>query len=197
MPHRDLKDILIVFALEMESRGGFDDLNVVHCGVGKVNAAYRCAKALEGWLHRKGKYPELVLNLGSAGSTTFNTGSIVNCTKFIQRDFDVTAFGTPPYTTPFENVLAMLTNGERYEGFPEGICGTGDNFSTDGGPSNWNVVDMEAYSFAKICMFEKVPFGCLKYITDGADGQAADSWDSSVHKTAKLLRDATDSIFKG
>lgn len=77
-------------------------------------------------------------------------------------------------------------------GFPKAICGTGDNFVTEGGSPDWNVVDMEAYVFAKVCRFEKVPFACLKFITDGADGQAAASFNESLDHAAVTLRKAVE-----
>ena len=176
---------LIVFALDIESQGHFDDLSLLHCGIGKVNAAYRLGVRLAQWRQQYGVYPDLVLNLGSAGSHHFCRGSLINCTSFIQRDFDVTALGHPPYVTPFESMPSTLSNGIRIEQYVDGVCGTGDSFVTDGAKQEWNVIDMEAYALAKVCAFENVPFGCIKYITDGADGVAATSWEESLADTAK------------
>ena len=187
-------DTLIVFALESEARGLFDGLNVVYSGVGKVNAAYRLTQELIQWHQKRGAPPGAVLNLGSAGSTHFTLGTLINCTGFIQRDFDVSALGHEVYVTPFEGIPAVLDGGTRYSAWQEGICGTGDNFVADGKPTPWNVVDMEAYAFAKICRLEKVPFGCLKYITDGADGHAATTWEAGLADTAKTLREALTAI---
>ena len=33
-------------------------------------------------------------------------------------------------------------------------------------------------------MKENIPFLCLKYISDGADGNAAEDWTVQVHKAA-------------
>jgi adenosylhomocysteine nucleosidase len=187
-------DVLIVFALEIEAQGQFDDFNLIYCGVGKVNAAYRLTQRLAQWRQDRGTSPGLVLNLGSSGSTYFKAGSLVNCTSFIQRDFDVTALGCKPYVTPYENVPVPLANGLRFEAYPEGICGSGDTFVTDGAAGGWNVIDMEAYALAKVCFFENISFGCLKYITDGADGQAAGSWESGLADMARALRETVSSI---
>ena len=186
--------ILVVFALEAEAQGCFDDFNPIYCGVGKVNAAYRLTRSLAQWRAVHGVPPELVLNLGSAGSAFFKAGSVVNCTKFIQRDFDVTPLGHDPYITPYEGIPATLANGLRYNSHPEGVCGTGDSFVTSGAATAWNLVDMEAYALAKVCHFEDIPFGCLKYITDGADGQAATSWEAGLADTATKLREAVAPI---
>jgi adenosylhomocysteine nucleosidase len=188
------RDVLLVFALASESQEKFNDFKIVHTGVGKINAAYGLTKALETWRHEHGKLPRMVINLGSAGSNEFNAGQVVNCTDFIQRDFDTTAVGEGQYETPNELGSACLNNGLPFDDFPTGICGTGDNFATEQGKFFWNVMDMEAYVYAKICRLEKVPFACFKYITDGADGKAADSFSQALVYAAAELRKAVDKI---
>jgi adenosylhomocysteine nucleosidase len=189
-----VSDTLIVFALENEAQGLFDKFSAIFCGVGKVNAAYRLTQALMKWQREHGRMPGRVLNLGSAGSPSFKAGTLVNCTKFIQRDMDTTPLGTPAFATPFDDTPAALAYGLRFEEYEEGICGSGDNFVTDGKISPWNVMDMEGYALAKICMLEKVPFGCLKFITDGADGHAANTWEEALKDAARDLRTALDAI---
>ena len=49
---------------------------------------------------------------------------------------------------------------------------------------DYNVVDMEAYALAVVAMQEDIPFLCLKYISDGADDNAAEDWLVQVHKAA-------------
>ena len=187
-------NVLVVFALEGEAQGLFTSFAPVYCGVGKVNAAYRLTRALAEWRREYGRLPERVLNLGSAGSAHFDAGTVVNCTRFIQRDMDTTVLGTAAYATPFEEGAACLENGARFAGFEDGICGSGDNFVTDGARALWNVVDMEAYALAKICLLEGVSFGCLKFITDGADGHAADTWEGALKEAAQVLRRSVDAI---
>ena len=194
MPDFTYQNTLIVFALKVEAQKSFDEFEPLFTGCGKVNAAYKLTRSLAEWQHSRGKNPELVLNIGSAGSTKFKTGSIVNCTRFIQRDFDVTALGHEAFLTPYENIPVSLASGLRFPDFVEGTCGTGDNFATSGALSSWDVVDMEAYALAKICYFETIPFACLKYITDGADGAAAQSWQEGLADTAKQLRIALDKL---
>ncbi len=189
-------NVLLVFALESEAQDLFLDLNPVFSGVGKVNASYRLMKALSAWRHEKGKDPDLVLSLGSAGSTHFNFGEVVNCTRFIQRDFDTTDLGSQPYETPFEETSVCLENGIAFDGFSQGVCGSGDNFVTKGEACDWNLVDMEAYALAKICCCEKVPFACFKYITDGADDRAASLWKEKHGNSADNLRAVAERILR-
>ncbi|MGE4350925.1 MAG: nucleosidase [Bdellovibrionales bacterium] len=187
---------LVVFAMRQEAKDCFDDLHMLFCGVGKVNAAHHLTKALAQWESEHGNKPALVLNLGSAGSPHFKKGEVINCTRFVQRDFDISALGCEPYANPFDGgIPAILETGVRMEGIAEGACGTGDHFETSAKQGPWNVVDMEGYALAKVCLFEKIPFGCLKYISDGADGQAAGTWEESLDVTAHRLREAVEAFF--
>ena len=49
---------------------------------------------------------------------------------------------------------------------------------------------MEAYALAKVAMMENLPFLSLKYISDGADGNADDDWSLQVKKAAVALKQA-------
>ena len=55
--------------------------------------------------------------------------------------------------------------------------------------TEYNVIEMEAFALAKVCKEEKLPFLCLKYISDGADGNAVDDWSTEVKKAAQKLRE--------
>ena len=173
-----LQDVLFSFALASEAAEVFEAHNKLITGIGKVNAAYELTKAIQI------KRPALIINLGSAGSTSFGRGTIVCCTKFIQRDMDVRGLGYQQYETPFSDLPPLLEYGMMMEGVPQGICGTGDNFEMAHAATAYNVVDMEAYALAMIAMKENIPFLCLKYISDGADGNAADDWTVQVHNAA-------------
>ncbi len=173
-----LENVLFVFALEMEAGEVFQGQNVLFTGIGKVNAAYELTKAI----HQK--KPDLIVNLGSAGSSQFSKGDVVCCTQFVQRDMDVRGLGYELYETPFSGVPSILQYGLPMENLPAGICGTGDNFEMRHNETKYDVVDMEAYALATIAMKEKIPFLCLKYISDGADDNAADDWTVLVHKAS-------------
>lgn len=74
------------------------------------------------------------------------------------------------------------------DGTPEAICGTGDSFEMTLSDSPYNIVDMEAYALALVAMKENIPFLCLKYISDGADQDAAKDWMVQVHRTATAFK---------
>ena len=173
-----LENVLFVFALEMEAADVFNNQHKLFTGIGKVNATYELTKAI---CHKK---PDLIINLGSAGSSIFSKGEVVCCNQFVQRDMDVRGLGYALYETPFSGVPLILQYGLQIENLPQGICGTGDNFEMSHNETKYNVVDMEAYALATIARKENIPFVCLKYISDGADDNAGDDWTESVHKAA-------------
>lgn len=177
-----IQNTLFVFALASEAAGEFDDCKKLICGIGKVNAAYELTRSLHE--HR----PELIINIGSAGSNVFERETVVCCTKFIQRDMDVRGLGYELYETPFSIEPIILEHGLMIESLPQGICGTGDNFEMSHAAKVYDVVDMEAFALAHVAKKENIPFLCLKYISDGADDGAADDWTVRVHKAAEALR---------
>ena len=48
----------------------------------------------------------------------------------------------------------------------------------------FTLVDMEAYALARVAKSFAVPFVCVKYISDGADENAATDWEEQVHLAA-------------
>ncbi len=173
-----LADTLFVFALEAEAADAFSHVDAVFTGIGKVNAAIALTTALQ---TRK---PKLIVNLGSAGSPRYGKGELVCCTRFVQRDMDVTPLGFARYETPFSDIPVVLEQGLSMPGLPLGTCGSGDNFETRHGEAPYDVVDMEAYVLALIAREQGIPFLCLKYISDDAGSDAADDWSVQVHLAA-------------
>lgn len=173
-----LDNVLFSFALASEAADIFEEYHTLITGIGKVNAAYELTKAIQ---HKR---PSLIVNLGSAGSNVFQKESVVCCTKFVQRDMDVRGLGYAQYETPLSGLPPILEYGLTMDGLHESICGTGDNFEMGHSATVYNVVDMEAYVLAMIAMKEQIPFLCLKYISDGADDDAAEDWTVQVHKAA-------------
>lgn len=181
-------NILLVFALESEAGKEFENYNKVFVGIGKVKATYNLTKAI----HEIN--PDLIINLGTAGSTTFDRGSVVNCSRFIQRDMDVRALGFQKFETPLSGEPVILEYGLNTENLPNGICGSGDQFEMEHINPEYNVIDMEAFELAKVAEQEGIDFLCLKYISDGADGNAADDWALEVKKASIALKKELDNL---
>ena len=182
-------DILIVCALEIETQGKLDNWNTLYSGVGKVNATYKLTERLTDYNYAK---PKLVINYGTAGSRKIKKGQIVDCTKFVQRDMDVTGLGFMRGQTPFENNIPIILDYDHIEFNPIGrkaSCGSGDNFVEDRTNYYGEVVDMEAYALAKVCHYFNIPFISFKYITDGADEQSHEDWEENCSDGIKGFKD--------
>jgi len=182
-------DVLIVCALEQETQGQLDNYfdderQILYTGVGKVNATLKLTQRLHSsHLHYMPKMPELVINYGTAGSRKIKKGQLVDCTKFIQRDMDVTGLGFMKHQTPYESPNEMVVRSTS-EFNPIGknyTCGTGDSFveNIEKGDSNIDVFDMESYALAKVCRYYEVPFISFKYITDNADEHSPKDWEEN------------------
>lgn len=172
---------LLVFAMEVEAGNHFEGHRKIFTGIGKVNAVYELMKAISE------QKPDIIINLGTAGSTKFKKGEIVCCTEFIQRDMEVTALGFQKFETPFSNEPVVLSYGLNLENLAKGICGSGDNFEMEHQNPEYNVIDMEAFALAKVCKRENIPFLCLKYISDGANDHAVSDWNEEVKKASEKL----------
>tara|TARA_B100000959_G_scaffold69732_1_gene73895 strand:+ start:53 stop:643 length:591 start_codon:yes stop_codon:yes gene_type:complete len=177
------KDILIVCALEQETQGKLEDYRVLYTGVGKVNATLELTKVLQkAHLHYLPPMPKLIINYGTAGSRELPIGELVDCTKFTQRDMDVTGMGFMKGQTPFENDVPIALDYDQVEFNPIGKklrCGTGDNFVQTDEDTYSDVYDMEAYALAKVCFGYKVDFISFKYITDNANEHSAGDWEQN------------------
>jgi len=173
-------ELLVVFAMRDEAGGRFEALGVplLYTGIGKVNAAYALTKRLVQFR------PQLVLAFGTAGSNTVAVHSLVECTRFLQRDMDVSALGLPAGHTPFDELPDMLEVPKRLA-LPSVTCASGDQFVADETRTAGDVVDMEAYALAKVCQRESVAFTAVKYITDGAGGEAARDWSRNLSAAAQ------------
>lgn len=184
----ELPRLIVVIALAAESDGVFEAARVpvLYCGVGKVNAAVALMRELSRYAHASRPAP-LVLNFGSAGSRVHDTGALVACHEFVQRDMDVTGLGFALGVTPYEDVPARLSFEPLFTHLPAALCGSGDSFAMSACAVECDVVDMEAYALAKTCWVEGAPFACAKYVTDGADHAAAGHWRDNVHKAAEAF----------
>lgn len=139
-------------------------------GVGKVNAALNAARLIE--RHR----PMRVWNFGTAGGITVGAG-IHKCTRFVQRDMDVTPLGFALGQTPYEPGVIIEMG---HDGL---VCGSGDSFVTNPALTvQADLVEMEAFAIAKACTASGIPFLCYKFITDQADGASSNDWQENIHK---------------
>jgi adenosylhomocysteine nucleosidase len=139
-----------------------------HIGVGKINATYNTLKLIQ--IYK----PKIIVNYGTAGAINTKLKGIVECTKFYQRDMDVRGLDFKLGETPFDKVKEIIISNSGYS------CGTGDSFVNQKIEMEVDVVDMEAYAIAKVCMLENIEFKCFKYISDNADENANNDWNTNL-----------------
>lgn len=172
---------LFVFALQEENPDIISASNILYTGLGKVQAAVNLSLYLE-------QHPvSCVINLGTAGSSVFPSGTVVYTRRFIQRDMDCSPLGFEQYKVPYSDLPLVLEYGLKIPELPEAVCGTGDAFDSNHRAAMYSIVDMEAYSFALTCQVRTIPFVCLKYISDGANDSAATDWNQALVAAARAL----------
>jgi adenosylhomocysteine nucleosidase len=163
-----MRDIIVV-ALEQEAPALRAYSNVFFCGVGKINAAITTATLVERYR------PQRVINFGTAGGITVGTG-LHRVTRFVQRDMQCADLGVPVGVTPFGDTSVVL------EIDPQGLtCSTGDNFVIDPNleiPAD--LVDMESYAIARVCVRAGINFDCYKFVTDQANTDAYQDWNHMI-----------------
>ena len=148
-----------------------------YTGAGKINATYNLTKIID--KHK----PDEIINFGTAGGISKNLEGIVECTKFYQRDMDVSALMNLKIgETPFDEINEITQSSNGYS------CGTGDSFVTGPIPIKVDVVDMEAYALAKVCKLENINFRCFKFISDNANETASVDWEENCRKGAQLFK---------
>lgn len=180
--------LLIVMALPQESRGLLESAgaDLLYTGVGKVNAAAALARRLAE-IRCAGHQPPLVVNMGTAGSRKVLAHTLVVCNQFQQRDMDVSGLGFAPGVTPFDETPAVIEFPAVLPLLPQRVCSTADSFATHLHEVGGDVVDMEAFALARVCVTERARFGCVKYVTDGADVDSAAHWEAALDSASRAF----------
>nr|WP_251373529.1 5'-methylthioadenosine nucleosidase [Polynucleobacter sp. MWH-UH2A] len=179
-----MSKILIVTALENELRRNRlpSHLNIVYCGVGKVNAVVNTIKAISQFR------PNMILNYGTAGKVSSNISGILPVSKVVQRDMNAQPLA-PRGMTPF-----CSRPHEYYSGRDGYICGSGDSFVTSHDPwlltQKIDLVDMELFGIAAVAYDNKLPWHSFKYITDDANESSGSDWASRVSYGEDLFIEA-------
>jgi adenosylhomocysteine nucleosidase len=187
--------LLIVMALPQESRGLLEaaGAHLLYTGVGKVNAAAALARRLAE-MRCTGAEQPLVVNMGTAGSRSIAAHTLVAANRFAQRDMDVSGLGFEPGVTPFDATPAVIKFPSAFPQLPQVLCSTADSFATHLHEVAGDVVDMEAFALARVCLEENARFACVKYITDGADSDSATHWEAALDNAARAFATVYQSI---
>ena len=182
-------ELLIITALESELKREVlpTGVEIVYCGIGKINAALTSIKAIQQFS------PKRILNFGTAGKIKPELHGLLEIGKVIQRDMDAEPLA-PRGSTPFCN------RPQEYISTGQFVCGSGDSFVTAFDPwlnsQGVDVVDMELFAIAAIAHDHQVPWQSFKYITDEANEDSGNDWQSKVHHGQDLFLDKIRDILR-
>ncbi|MBR6250463.1 MAG: nucleosidase [Bacteroidales bacterium] len=186
-----MKKIAVVHAFEAEqiTLPSNSDMEVKQfiCGCGKAKAAAATMKIV---LTYK---PDIVVNVGTAGSCNHQVGDILVCNTFVDRNLlPLVEFG-------LEAKISVDTNNDVAQklvsGSTLGTCNTGDNFVYE--PfGDGDVCDMEAFAIAQVCQSENVPMIALKYVTDIVGQNSLKIWEEKLADARKALTEFWIEKFK-
>ena len=161
-------------------------IGYIRTGVGKVKSAYYVSEVLN-----QAK-PDLVINVGTAGSIDCQVGDILVCRHFIDRDMQKLANMGLEYEIDSSALLAEKGYCMQWAG--EGICNTGDTFLTELSDVKGDVGDMEAFAQAFVCRVKNVPFIAVKYVTDIIGQNSVKHWEDKLADARKGLGEFFEQI---
>lgn len=181
-----MKKILLTYAVKDE----FVPVNLVECtvkyiltGVGKTRSAMMLTKAI---CEEK---PDLVINMGTAGTLTHSISDIFICHRFIDRDFQSVKLPGIEYEIDLtdkcikNDIIQLLPLAKA----KTGTCNTGDSFVTEAESLEGDVVDMEAFAQAVVCKEFDIPFVAIKYVTDIIGQNSVNHWEDKLEDACKDL----------
>ena len=182
-------ELLIITALETELKREAlpSGVEIVYCGIGKINAALTSIKAIHQYS------PKKILNFGTAGKIKPELHGLLEIGKVIQRDMVAEPLA-PRGSTPFCN------RPQEYLSTGQFVCGSGDSFVTAHDPwlnsQGVDVVDMELFAIAAIAHDHQVPWQSFKYITDDANEKSSDDWQARVHHGQEQFLDRIKDLLR-
>ncbi len=180
--------ILVTYAVQGEftelrfpGLKGDEELHIgyLRTGVGKTKSAFYLSEAIA-----QGN-PDLVINVGTAGSTRCAVGDIRVCRRFIDRDMQRLKLEGIEYEIDSSGLLAE--KGYCMHWTEEGVCNTGDTFLTEKADVEGDVIDMEAYAQAFVCRSKNVPFIAVKYVTDIVGQNSVKHWEDKLTDARREL----------
>ena len=191
--HLDMNQVVKQAGIDFHmGRLAEQDVILLKCGVGKVNAAV----ATQLLIDRFGVNAVLFTGLAGGLVPYLKRGDVVISSSVVQYDIDLTAFGRRPGEIPdlartidadpklihttadaFEEVVSLEENERR---MVVGTIATGDTFISDPSRIRWLqrefgavATEMEGGAVGQVCQMNKVPFVVIRIISDGGGGSAA------------------------
>jgi adenosylhomocysteine nucleosidase len=181
--------ILTIAALPMEIsiKNWGSRPRIIYSGVGKINASIKLVEAIQIFK------PDLVVNLGTAGSIHSEIEGVVEVNTVIERDFDAFPL-CDRGLIPFEE-----GNNRHCSGYEGVVCASGDSFVRESDTylklMKVDIVDMELIAIARVCNKYNIPWRSFKFISDYIGHNIEQQWQDGVTKASEALIEKFDSEF--
>lgn len=166
------------------------------CGVGPVEAAAHTAAALA-MLRASGTVPDIVVNLGSAGSRRLDHAAVYQVESVAYRDMDASPLGFTKGCTPFSDHPVAIPLPYRIEGLASASLSTGGAIITGAAYSaiEADMVDMETFAVLRAAQRFGAEVIGLRGITDGhSDLTGYHDWADYLHLVDEKLAHALDAL---
>ena len=182
-------NLLVCYALECEKiTVPFDgEFRYLRTGIAKMKTSVSVAEDVVSWK------PDMVLNIGTAGTFRHKIGDIVVCRRF--RDRDLEKVKIPGILSFIDLGSQSLPAFRQLAEMPSGECSTGDTFVTNAGEMDSDVCDMESFCIAYICKKHKIPFVSVKVVSDIVGSNSVKDWQEATDEAVKKLQNFFNSLF--
>jgi adenosylhomocysteine nucleosidase len=163
-------------------------------GVGPVEAGISLAARLAE-IKQSGFLPDLVVSLGSAGSSRLEHCGVYQVSSVSYRDMDASPLGFERGRTPFLDLPATLEIPHTIPGIPRASLSTGANVISGDAYNSIpeDMVDMETFALLRACQKFNLPLIGLRGISDGkAPLTGMADWTEYLHIIDEKLASAVD-----
>lgn len=193
------KQVTVVSGVEFV-RGELHGVQIVAavCGIGKVFAAL-CAQTLILTFH-----PDLVVNIGVAGSTSpcLNIGDIAVAESVVQHDMDTSPLGDPVGLISGIHIIHFPCAAEFVKLFEEacaetglhsqsGVIASGDCFVHSSQKKDWLrqtfgaiACEMEGGAIGHVCYVNGTPFCVIRAMSDNGDETSDRDYKDSLQRAS-------------
>lgn len=142
-----------------ENQYSKENITLIITGVGKQQTAISLVKYLE---NNKENKPDIIINIGYAGSTNSKIGQWVNVNKSYNYEWNIP--GEERYTIQgYEKELIKTLNNENIKQLP---CYSAESFVTSTDIKEDVVFDMELHSIYLVCCKHDINLISLKKVSD-------------------------------
>lgn len=199
-------DLAVLFVMATEQEYGEHlrrQIDPLITGVGPIEAA-ACLGAVLAMLAERGRLPDLVFSLGSAGSRRLEHAGVYQAGSVCYRDMDASALGVEKGVTPFLDEPAVALIPWRIAGVPVASISTGGAIISGPAydPIASDMVDMESYAIYRTAKRFGLPMIGLRGISDGRnDLTGLHDWTEYLHvldeKLAAIIQSFGDDVRAG